>query len=155
MPLDNASEAFEVRRARPEDLPRILALYAQFGKGDGDTVTPRAKETWDFILADPDQTVIAGCLHGLIVSTCTLTVVHNLTHGYRPYAWIENVVTDAPYRGRGYASQVLKYAKELAAGQNCYKVMLMTGSKEEATLSFYERAGFNRRDKTAFITWLD
>lgn len=36
-----------------------------------------------------------------------------------------------------------------------YTQMLMTGSKEESTWRFYERAGFNRADKTAFVQWLD
>jgi hypothetical protein len=35
-----------------------------------------------------------------------------------------------------------------------YKIMLMTGSKKESTLSFYEKAGYNRSDKTAFIQWI-
>ena len=33
-------------------------------------------------------------------------------------------------------------------------MMLLTGSKEEATLRFYEKAGYNRKDKTAFVQWL-
>jgi hypothetical protein len=31
--------------------------------------------------------------------------------------------------------------------------MLLTGSKEQSTLDFYEHAGYNRNDKTAFIQW--
>ena len=37
---------------------------------------------------------------------------------------------------------------------NCYKMMLLTGSKEESTKRFYENAGYNSSDKTAFIRWL-
>ena len=33
-------------------------------------------------------------------------------------------------------------------------MMLLTGSKKESTLKFYERAGYNSSDKTAFIQWL-
>ena len=44
--------------------------------------------------------------------------------------------------------------KEIALKENCYKMMLLTGSKEKATLDFYSRAGYNSSDKTAFITWL-
>jgi GNAT superfamily N-acetyltransferase len=50
--------------------------------------------------------------------------------------------------------QCLNYAKELALSENCYKLMLLTGSKNESTLNFYEHAGYNRNDKTAFIQWL-
>ena len=32
--------------------------------------------------------------------------------------------------------------------------MLLTGSKRESTLRFYQNAGYNSNDKTAFIQWL-
>lgn len=78
----------------------------------------------------------------------------NLTHGQRPYALIENVVTHEAFRGKGLATACLDYAKKLAIGENCYKIMLLTGSKQESTLNFYRRAGYNSEDKTAFIQWL-
>ncbi len=33
-------------------------------------------------------------------------------------------------------------------------MMLLTGSKSKDTLDFYEHAGYNSHDKTAFIQWL-
>lgn len=91
---------------------------------------------------------------GQIVSSCVCVIVPNLTRNVRPYAWIENVVTHERYRGKGYASQCLEYAKTIAEQRGCYKIMLMTGSKKAETLHFYEQAGYNSRDKTAFIRWL-
>ena len=32
--------------------------------------------------------------------------------------------------------------------------MLLTGAKDEGTLEFYKKAGYNCKDKTAFIQWL-
>lgn len=46
---------------------------------------------------------------------------------------------------------MLKHALSLAWSRNCYKVMLMTGSKQESTMRFYEQAGFARGEKTGFI----
>ncbi|NLA86435.1 MAG: GNAT family N-acetyltransferase, partial [Clostridiales bacterium] len=86
--------------------------------------------------------------------SCVLVIVPNLTHSQRPYALIENVVTDINHRSKGYATAVLNYARDLARRANCYKIMLMTGSKLPGTLRFYERAGYNSHDKTAFIQWL-
>jgi hypothetical protein len=40
---------------------------------------------------------------------------------------------------------------DFAWSQGCYKVMLMTGRKDEATFRFYESAGFSRDGKQAFI----
>ena len=59
------------------------------------------------------------------------------------------------YRKRGLATKCLDYAKEIAVKENCYKIMLLTGSKRESTLNFYKKAGYNSNDKTAFIQWLD
>ena len=57
---------------------------------------------------------------------CTVTVVPNLTRGCQPYGLIENVVTHAEHRQRGYGKAVLAEALALAWSQGCYKVMLMT-----------------------------
>ena len=50
--------------------------------------------------------------------------------------------------------ECLNYAKQIAQNENCYKMMLLTGSKKESTLEFYRQAGYNSEDKTAFIQWL-
>ena len=92
-------------------------------------------------------------MDGKLVSTCTLTVIPNLTHGARPYGLIENVVTHPDYRKQGLGNQILDYALSAAWEQNCYKVMLMTGSKREETLRFYENAGFQSGVKTGFIAY--
>ena len=67
---------------------------------------------------------------------------------------IENVITHKKHRNKGYATLLLNHARDIAKAENCYKIMLMTGAKEETTLKFYEKAGYNRQDKTAFIQWL-
>ena len=48
----------------------------------------------------------------------------------------------------------LYYAKELAQKADCCKMMLFTGSKNDSSLNFYKKAGYNSEDKTAFIQWL-
>ena len=82
-------------------------------------------------------------------------IIPNLTRNIRPYALIENVVTNEEYRGKGYATECLNYAKEIAIKNNCYKMMLLTGTKNENTLAFYKSAGYNSDDKIAFIQWLE
>ena len=94
-------------------------------------------------------------VNGLIVSSCVCVIIPNLMRNVRPYAFVENVVTHSEHRGMGYATECLNYAKDLAEGQDCYKVMLLTGSKEQKTLDFYRNAGYNCTDKIAFIQWIN
>lgn len=49
---------------------------------------------------------------------------------------------------------MLKHALTYAWSRNCYKVMLLTGRKNEATYRFYESAGFDRHAKQAFTRLL-
>ena len=143
-----------IREIRPDELNDLLALYAQLHSGREGTSPEHIQAAWKKIIANPDQHVIVAETEGQLVASCVITVVPNLTHGARPYAVIENVITDAQHRRQGWATQCLDCAKQIAQREDCYKIMLMTGSKEEGTLRFYEQAGYNRTDKTAFILWL-
>ena len=143
-----------IREAEKKDLSALLTLYAQLhptGTPDRDEKT---EATFHKMLADPDHHVLLAEEDGRTVSSCVCVIVPNLTHDGRPYALIENVVTDAAYRKKGFGTAVLRAAGQIAEKEHCYKLMLLTGAKDEATLNFYERAGFNRKDKTAFIRWL-
>lgn len=103
------------------------------------------------ILADENHHIIVAEEDGKIVSSCVCIIVPNLTHNQQPYALIENVVTDKNYRKRGLASQCLNYANKIAVENNCYKLMLLTGSKKRATHRFYRNNGYNRFEKTGYI----
>ena len=79
---------------------------------------------------------------GKCVSSVQMAIIESLTHNVRPFAVIENVVTHASYRNKGYASALLEKATEIAKERGCYKVFLETGSNKESTLNFYRNNGF-------------
>ena len=144
----------KIREIEESDLVGLLELYQQLHNNSMPELTEELELLWKQILSDRNHHIIIGVEEGVIISSCVLVIIPNLTHLQRPYAFIENVITEENLRGRGYASQLLSYAKEIAVQNNCYKIMLMTGSKEDSTLNFYEKAGYNQTDKTAFIQWL-
>ncbi len=143
----------KIREINVNELPKLLELYRHL-KDEELVVDAESKSVWEEILADRKYRIIVAEEDGHIVSSCTLVVIPNLTHSHRPYALVENVVTHLYFRGKGLATACLNFAVKLAESENCYKVMLLTGSKKESTLNFYRRAGFNSDDKTAFIRWL-
>jgi GNAT superfamily N-acetyltransferase len=51
----------------------------------------------------------------------------------------------------GWGRAVLAEALAFAWSENCYKVMLLTGRKDEGVLNFYKSSGFNSDEKRAFI----
>lgn len=144
-----------VREANREDLTEILELYLHLHETGVPEPSRALEEMWRRIMEDADHHLIVKTVDGKIVSSCACVIVPNLTHRVRPYAIVENVVTHSDHRRKGYASECLDYARTVAEKKNCYKIMLLTGSKDPGVLDFYRRAGYNSTDKTAFIQWLD
>ncbi|MCR5597842.1 MAG: GNAT family N-acetyltransferase [Lachnospiraceae bacterium] len=143
-----------IREAEKKDLNELLNLYLFLHEDSIPEHDEHLETTWDQIIDDPNHHLIVNEIDGRIVSSCVCVIIPNLTRHVRPYAFVENVVTHADYRGNGYAGECLDYARKIADQENCYKMMLLTGSKKPETLQFYEKAGYNSSDKTAFIQWL-
>lgn len=144
-----------VREIYSSELNKLLELYLHLHEKTMPDITEFLSSTWDTIIQDKNHHIIVNEVDDKIISSCVCVIIPNLTRNIRPYAFIENVVTHKDYRGRGYATQCLNYAKEIAIKDNCYKMMLLTGSKDDKTLNFYGNAGYNCSDKTAFIQWLE
>jgi len=140
-----------VREIRRDEIGKLLDLYKYLNPEDPDIPGDELNVLWDKIINDPRQSIFVIESDGVLAASCTLIVIDNLTRGGRPYGLIENVVTHGSFRRRGFGTAVLKKAVEKAREKGCYKVMLLTGRKDEGTLTFYEKAGFERGVKTGFI----
>jgi ribosomal protein S18 acetylase RimI-like enzyme len=142
----------KARLVKKEELNSLLSLYKYLIPDDIELeIDKEVEEHWNEILSDPNLFYIVIEEDGKIVSSCTLAVIKNLTRSARPYGLIENVVTHPDYRNKGYGTTVLNKAVEICQYKGCYKVMLMTSSKNESILGFYENAGFDKGEKTGFI----
>lgn len=141
-----------VRLIKYEELDALLNLYKQLQPNDPDIYENKGlQDIWNSIYNDPNLHYIVVEVDGKIVSSCNISIIKNLTRNLRSYGLIENVITDSKYRKKGYATKALDMAVNIAKNNNCYKVMLLTGSKKEEILKFYEQAGFASGIITGFI----
>ncbi len=143
-----------IREIKETELNELLELYIHLHETGVPEDNETLKDTWENIINDKNHHIIVAEENGRLVSSVVCVIIPNLTRNVRPYAFIENVVTHSDYRKQSYATACLNYARDIAMKQNCYKIMLLTGSKDESTLNFYKQAGYNSADKTAFIQWL-
>ena len=144
-----------VREIKSTELPELLALYTHLHESGVPEMSEYLEQTWEAILQDRNHHIIVNIVDGKLVSSCVCVIIPNLTRDVRPYALIENVVTHSDYRGMGHATACLDYAKAIAENERCYKIMLLTGSREASALRFYEHAGYDGTEKTAFIQRLE
>ena len=141
-----------IREINEGELDKLIRLYKYAGWEDEPLPSrTELQQLWRSIHSNPHLRYIVADVEGKIVSSCTLTIIPNLSRGARPYGLVEHVVTHKKYRHQGFGKAVLEYALKFAWQENCYKVMLM--SEHPETFSFYENAGFKRGIKTGFIAY--
>ena len=143
-----------VRLLAQHDIYAITNLYQFLNPDDPPIdINNESLKVWQEILDNPSVLMLGYEYDNVVVSCCTLCVIPNMSRGMKPYGLIENVVTHPDYRKRGFATTLLKTAQSMAWELGCYKVMLLTGSKKESTLRFYENCGFLVDKKQGFVVY--
>ena len=131
------------------ELLSLLELYRQLEPNDEIINEITAKNIWEIIKTQNIKYFIAKD-NGKIIASCYICIVPNLTRNGRSIGFIENVITDKEYRGKGIGKNIMENAIKYAKDQNCYKVILQSGNKRTDAHKFYEILGFDGESKKAF-----
>jgi len=135
--------------ARKEHLPLILELYKQLIPEEIPIDIKTANEIWEKIENSGIKYFIA-IENGIIISSCYLAIMPNLTRNGKSISFIENVITDEKYRNKGIGKKVIEMAIEYGKQNNCYKIILQSSYKRKENHIFYEKCGFDGDSKRAF-----
>lgn len=139
-----------IRNAVEADLPNLISLYSELNPEDDYSQVSKVKSALNEIFKSDHFTLFVLEYDGQLVSSCYLNIIPNISRGCKPYALIENVITQKAFRKHGFGSQIMKHAIEYARSQNCYKVMLLTGRKDQEVHKFYQALGFDGATKTGY-----
>ncbi|MDD4300755.1 MAG: GNAT family N-acetyltransferase [Methanomicrobium sp.] len=142
-----------IKEAGYTDLNSMKSLYYYLFETDLSGSDSQLRSVWDEIISDSRVHPFILFADGIAASSCTLSIIPNLTWGARPYGLIENVVTKKEFGKNGFAGEILKHALNFAWKKNCYKVMLLTGRKEDYVMRLYEHAGFKAGDKKGLAAY--
>ena len=141
----------QVREATAADAPVLMDLLRDLNPNDPRPELQRFAAQVEAIGRAGHLKLFVADSEGDVLGTCYLNVIPNLSRGLAPYALIENVVTHHAARRRGIGKLLLGHAVEHAFEAGCYKVMLMTGRKDDAVHAFYRGCGFDGDEKHAFV----
>jgi len=141
-----------IREATEDDLPAVLALYAQPGMDDGQVLMlAEAKRLLAQFRQYPSYRLWVACnddsesANGSeVLGTYALLIMHNLAHQGTPSAIVEDVVVSADCQGQGIGQQMMQHAQQQARAAACYKLVLSSNQKRERAHAFYESLGFQR-----------
>ncbi|MES2185989.1 MAG: GNAT family N-acetyltransferase [Pseudomonadota bacterium] len=135
----------ELREATADDLPDVLALYAQPAMDNGMVLPTTEAEA---VLAEfaryPSYRLFVACEGAAVVGSYALLVMHNLAHRGTPSAIVEDVVVAPGHQGRGLGRRMMVHALGLARDAGCYKLALSSNRKRQAAHGFYESLGFSQ-----------
>ncbi len=133
------------RAALKNDLPGVLALYAQPDLDDGETLSlPEAERLFERMGQYPDYHLHVAVKGEEIVGTFAMLIMDNLGHLGAPSAVIEDVAVDPEYQGQGVGKIMMTYAFWICKKKGCYKVALSANIKRKKAHAFYESLGFER-----------
>lgn len=139
------------REARSDDLAAVLRLYRQLHPHDPVLEEGADAAVFERILDAPGLHLFLFEVDGIVLASTYLNVIPNLTRSAAPYAVIENVIVDESRRRTGLGTRIMDRTLDAAWAAGCYKAMLLTGSRNPGTHSFYRACGFADGDKTGYV----
>ncbi len=140
----------QIRTALAEDYEQMLGLLQQLNPADP-APTDAVYRAFEEILGSESLLLFVAESDGKLLGSCYLNLIPNMSRGGRPYAVIENVITDSAHRQQGIGQTLLSHTLNAAWEAGCYKAMLMSGRKDPGVHTFYRSCGFNADEKQAYI----
>jgi GNAT superfamily N-acetyltransferase len=138
-----------VRQARLDDLPAIVALFAEDAVGGhGDTVDhsamPDYRAAFDWIEASPSDRLHVAELDGQVVGTFQTTRIVSLAARGSASVKISSVQTRSDMRGLGIGATMMRVAIDNARETGAATIQLVSNLRRVDAHRFYERLGFER-----------
>ncbi len=147
-----------VRIATEDDLPQILRLLMDDRATPSDELPPDApcyaEALREMQASDHSRTYVA--LQGdRIVGTFMLSFLRHLMRRGALVAQIEAVRVDAPLRGSGLGTEMMRWAIDEARRRGCCRMQLTSNLSRKDAHRFYERLGFRGTHLGMKLTLLD
>ena len=139
--------SWHIRDARADDLPAVVALYADdpLGATREQPALPLAEgytRAFAEIDADPRHRLVVVEDDGAVVGTLQLSFLPHLVRQGTERAQIEAVRVASTHRGSGLGRELIGWAVERARERGCGLVQLTTDATRPDAHRFYESLGF-------------
>ncbi len=133
-----------IRESNQGDFLLVNALMRELNPKDSFANNEAREKVFLDVIDDPRNFIFVGDVNDVIVTSCYLNIIPNITWDAAPYAVIENVVTAQAHRRKGYGRQCIQYAIDQAFLLGCFKVMLMSSQRNDKTREFYKSVGLEQ-----------
>ena len=132
-----------IRTANSRDVGALVHLLGQLFaiESDFDPNGERQERGLQRLL-ESDAIVLVAEVDHAVIGMVTAQFVISTAEGAMS-AWLEDMVVDADWRGRGIGQQLLAAVCQAAVRRGCTRVQLVADRDNEAALEFYRHQGFS------------
>jgi len=136
-------EIFEITEFSTEVADAVRHLLPQFSSN----ASPPSDELIKQVIDSDASRLLVASEAGLVLGMLTI-VIFPISSGTR--AWIEDVVVDAPCRGKGVGEALIREALALARREDARTVNLASRPSRLAAIRLYKRIGFAPRETNIY-----
>jgi GNAT superfamily N-acetyltransferase len=139
------SRSIELRRARVDDIPAIVALLADDPLGSSREhaeALDRYRSAFHVVDGDPSELLVVAVSAGEVVATVQLSFLPGLARGGATRLQLEAVRVREDYRSEGVGRAMIAWAVDEARRRGCALVQLTSDKRRGDAHRFYERLGF-------------
>ncbi|MGH3850079.1 MAG: GNAT family N-acetyltransferase [Pseudonocardiaceae bacterium] len=128
-------------------LPQLSRSAAPLGEDDLEAIVQSTAVVLLVARCDADMPTAETGTHDEVIGSLTL-VLFPIPTGIR--AWVEDVVVDEAWRGRGVGAELTRVALERATSAGARTVDLTSRPSRKAANRLYLRLGFEQRDTNVY-----
>ena len=143
----------EIRDMESKDYPEIDRLMKELHelhvKGRPDLYTelehPYSREEFEKIVSDPEIIAILAEEKSVVIGLCIGTLRKKSGMGEMKTMYIEDLIVDRNFRGKGIASQLYEEMEERGRNTGAKRLDLMVWEFNSDAKRFYEKQGMRRQ----------
>ncbi|MFM7669482.1 MAG: N-acetyltransferase family protein [Betaproteobacteria bacterium] len=140
-----------IEPAQADDIPALVALLADLFSIEQDfqPYPERQARGLAGVLASANGCImVARSLQGEPIAMCSAQLVFSTAEGAYS-AWIEDMVVDAAWRGRGIGRQVLEALLAWTSERGATRAQLLADLNNQPALDYYQHLGWQKTQLTA------
>ncbi|MFM7483515.1 MAG: N-acetyltransferase family protein [Betaproteobacteria bacterium] len=140
-----------IDRARADDIPALVALLTELFSIEQDFQPDPERQARGLagVLASANGCImVARSLQGEPIAMCSAQLVFSTAEGAYS-AWIEDMVVDAAWRGRGIGRQVLEALLAWTSERGTTRAQLLADLNNQPALDYYQHLGWQKTQLTA------
>ncbi len=127
--------------------PELVEAFGRFVSQLNPNLERPSPDELEAVIKAPGNTLLIAREGEAIAGTLTLAV-YPAASG--PKAWLEDIVVDHKFRGRGIGRALMAYAISLARQRGAKTVLLTSRPRRAAANSLYKSMGFKIKDTNCY-----